>query len=58
MQPAPYFSVRSDLHTIPENFWKRILNDEHLVGCDDLKKLVTGCEIIAALDELNELLAA
>ena len=39
------------------NFWLRILNDEQLSDCDDLQKLVVGCEIIAALDGVD-LLAA
>ncbi len=38
-------------------FWFRFLNDEQLQDCDDLQKLVIGCEIIAALDALS-LLAA
>jgi hypothetical protein len=40
-----------------ENFWSRILGDENLSDCDDLQKLVVGCEIIAALDGVD-LLAA
>ena len=36
-----------------ENFWVRILRDEILNDCDDLQKLVVGCEIIAALDETD-----
>jgi hypothetical protein len=39
------------------NFWLRILGDESLGDCDDLQKLVAGCEIIAALDAVD-LLAA
>ena len=39
------------------NFWLRILNDDQLSDCDDLQKLVVGCEIIAALDAAD-LLAA
>jgi hypothetical protein len=38
-------------------FWHRLLNDEQLSACDDLEKLVIGCEIIAALD-MVDLLAA
>jgi len=38
-------------------FWRRIANDESLATCGALEKLVTGCEIIAALDDLD-LLAA
>ena len=40
-----------------DNFWVRILTDEELGQCDDLQKLLVGCEIIAALDAV-ELLAA
>lgn len=40
-----------------ENFWARILEDEILSDCDNLQKLVVGCEIIAALDAVD-LLAA
>ena len=38
-------------------FWQRILNDGALENCADLEKLLAGCEIIAALDDLD-LLAA
>jgi hypothetical protein len=40
-----------------DNFWFRILTDEELSDCDDLQKLLVGCEIIAALDAVD-LLAA
>jgi hypothetical protein len=43
---------------IPANFWELFLNDEQLRGCDNLEKLVAGCEVIAALDQIDELLAA
>jgi len=39
------------------DFWLRILRDEELRHCDNLKKLLVGCEIIAALDGID-LLAA
>jgi hypothetical protein len=39
------------------NFWFRILMDEELGDCDNLQKLLAGCEIIAALDAVD-LLAA
>ena len=39
------------------DFWLRLLNDEALRDCDELEKIVIGCEIIAALDAV-ELLAA
>ena len=45
----------------PENtvvaFWQRIFNDGALQECGDLEKLVTACELIAAVDDLD-LLAA
>jgi hypothetical protein len=43
--------------SIAENFWARFLIDEELGDCDDLQKLLVGCEIIAALDAVD-LLAA
>ncbi|MDQ6810055.1 MAG: hypothetical protein M3Z64_11630 [Verrucomicrobiota bacterium] len=48
---------QSEFRATPPPFWQRIANDESLANCDSLEKLVTGCEIIAALDDL-ELLAA
>jgi hypothetical protein len=39
------------------DFWLRILRDEQLRHCDNLQKLLVGCEIIAALDGVD-LLAA
>jgi hypothetical protein len=42
---------------LPEGFWLRLFNDEALNGCDDLEKIVIGCELIAALDCV-ELIAA
>lgn len=43
--------------SVAENFWFRILTDKELGDCDDLQKLLAGCEIIAALDAVD-LLAA
>jgi hypothetical protein len=43
---------------IPANFWELFLKDELLNGRDNLEKLVAGCEVIAALDQIDELLAA
>ena len=43
--------------SVGEDFWFRILTDEALGDCDDLQKLLIGCEIIAALDAVD-LLAA
>jgi hypothetical protein len=41
----------------PPSFWQQIVNDESLKNADDLAKLLAGCEIIVALDDLD-LLAA
>ena len=38
-------------------FWQRILKDGALENCNPLEKLLAGCEIIAAVDDLD-LLAA
>lgn len=43
---------------LPEGFWLRLFNHEELRGCDDLEKIVIGCEIIAALDGVDLLAAA
>ena len=42
----------------PTDFWLRLLQDEELRGCENLQKLLVGCEIIAALDGSVDLLAA
>ena len=39
------------------DFWIRILRDDQLRDCDNLQKLLIGCEIIVALDAVD-LLAA
>ena len=43
---------------ISANFWELFLKDEQLAGCNNLEKLLAGCEVIAALDHIDELLAA
>ena len=48
---------QSELRVATPAFWKRILNDEQLRECDNLEKLLAGCEIIAVLDG-RDLLAA
>ena len=48
---------QSELRVATPTFWKRILNDEELRECDNLEKLLAGCEIIAVLDG-RDLLAA
>lgn len=42
---------------LASDFWLRLLNDETLSHCDNLEKLLVGCELIAAVDAV-ELLAA
>ncbi len=34
-------------------FWSRLLNDSSMENFADLEKLLAGCEIIAALDDLG-----
>jgi hypothetical protein len=48
----------SSLRAIAPNFWERLANDEQLQDCSALEKLVAGCELIAALDQIELLLAA
>ena len=48
---------QSELRLAAPTFWKRILHDEDLRECNNLEKLLAGCEIIAALDG-RDLLAA
>jgi hypothetical protein len=43
--------------SVSGDFWLRLLNDEALSHFDDLEKLVIGCEIIAALDAVDQLAA-
>jgi hypothetical protein len=38
---------------VPPDFWVRLLQDESMKALSDLERLVTGCEIIAALDDLE-----
>ena len=35
------------------SFWSRLLKDESMQALSDFERLVTGCEIIAALDDLE-----
>ena len=51
------FFDASEFRDVAPAFWQRILNDEELRDCDNLEKLLAGCEIIAALDG-RDLLAA
>jgi hypothetical protein len=54
LNPASIVSINAK----DADFWLRLLNDETLSGCDDLEKIVIGCEIIAALDSIDLLAAA
>ncbi len=49
---------QSKFRTVTPNFWESFLGDESLKSCSDLAKLVAGCELIAALDGVELLLAA
>ena len=55
LNPAILESAK--MNRVPSDFWLRIFNNDALSDCDDLEKLVVGCEIIAALDAID-LLAA
>ena len=54
--PATLIESNEDKN-IDADFWLRIFRDEELRHCDNLQKLLVGCEIIAALDGVD-LLAA
>jgi hypothetical protein len=51
------FTESDEPEVCASDFWIRILRDEQLRDCDNLQKLLVGCEIIAALDAAD-LLAA
>jgi hypothetical protein len=55
--PKSVIEPKARQTSIATDFWIRIFRDEQLRDCDDLKKLLVGCELIAALDEAD-LLAA
>jgi hypothetical protein len=48
---------KSELSVAIPSLWNRILNHEELRACDNLEKLLAGCEIIAALDGRDRLAA-
>jgi hypothetical protein len=58
MNPPLDLFGQSSLRAITPNFWERLANDEQLQDCSALEKLVAGCELIAALDQIELLLAA
>ena len=54
----PAMFMESNEAKVPAtDFWLRVFRDEELRNCDNLQKLLVGCEIIAALDGVD-LLAA
>jgi hypothetical protein len=55
LNPAILESAKTN--RAPSDFWLRLFNNEALSDCDDLEKLLVGCELIAALDAID-LLAA
>ena len=55
---ADFSGNKSSSKRLPANFWEMFLKDERLSGCDNLEKLVAGCEAIASLDHIDELIAA
>ena len=57
MNPTANSFDQTDFRAAIPNFWERFLNDEQLRNCNNLEKLLAGCEIIAVLDGAD-LLAA
>jgi len=53
----PVLLETASVKEISADFWLRLFNDEALRDCDDLEKLVIGCEIIAAYDAVDQLAA-
>jgi len=51
-------TIQTTSRRVPANFWEMFLKDEQLSNCNNLEKLIAGCEVIAALDSIDELLAA
>jgi len=58
MNTADFSTRDSTTPRISSNFWEQFLKNDQLTGCNNLEKLVAGCEVIAALDQIDELLAA
>jgi hypothetical protein len=58
MNPTSKISKHSNSSAVTPNFWQRFLDDDALNHCSDLEKLVAGCELIAACDSVELLLAA
>jgi hypothetical protein len=57
LNPATLMEPKAARLSPEKNFWLRILRDETLRDCNNLQKLVVGCEIIAALDAVDFLAA-
>jgi hypothetical protein len=55
-EPVDLFG-QSEFRAAGPGFWERFLNSESVSELSDLEKLLAGCEIIAALDGTNLLLA-
>ncbi|PZR75659.1 MAG: hypothetical protein DLM73_04530 [Chthoniobacterales bacterium] len=55
LNPAAIDSMPT--HRGESDFWVRLLRDDVMRDCDDLEKLLIGCEIIAALDAAGMLAA-
>jgi hypothetical protein len=58
MNSALDFFGQSSLRNISPNFWERFVSDDQLKDCSALEKLIAGCELIAALDQVELLRAA
>ena len=58
MSSTADFFGQSEFRVATPTFWEHFLNDEALFGCNDLEKLLAGCELIAAVDRVDLLLAA
>jgi len=58
MNTADFSTGDSISRRVPANFWEVFLKNDQLTGCNNLEKLIAGCEVIAALDQIDELLAA
>ncbi len=51
MITTPLLSPNS--RALTTNFWAELLGHKSMEPLSDLERLVTGCEIIAALDDLE-----
>jgi hypothetical protein len=58
MNKAVCSNIELDSQRAAVNFWALFLKDKRLRGCGNLEKLLAGCEVIAAIDDIDQLLAA